>query len=91
MTCIPSKVDIVSINFCKKLIDFFNEKGQYILKEQIDVAYAKKPATRNMFDKELIYVDERVNVSYMVFNGSLFKVLPNENDINSHWESPLNI
>lgn len=71
--------------------DFFDDKGQYVLKEQIDVAYAKKPATRNMFDKELIYVDERVNVSYMVFNGSLFNVLPVENDPSSHWESPLNM
>ncbi len=71
--------------------DFFNEKRQYILKEQIDVAYAKKPALRNMFDKELIYVDERVNVSYMVFNGSLFNILPVENDLTSHWESPLNM
>lgn len=71
--------------------NFFNEKGQYILKEQIDAAYAKKPAMRNMFDKELIYVDERVNVSYMVYNGSLFKILPVENDPNSHWESPLDL
>ncbi len=73
------------------MTDFFDEKGQYILKEQIDVAYAKKPALRNMFDKELIYVDERVNVSYMVYNGSLFNVLPVENNTTSHWESPLNM
>lgn len=71
--------------------DFFNENGQYILKEQIDVAYAKNPALRNLFDKELIYVDERVNVCYLVYNGSLFNILPGENDLNSHWESPLNM
>jgi cytochrome c-type biogenesis protein CcsB len=71
--------------------NFFNERGAYILKAQIDAAYAKKPALRNMFDKELIYVDERVNVCYMVFNGSLFKVLPIENDPDSHWESPLDL
>ncbi|MCK5370716.1 MAG: cytochrome c biogenesis protein ResB, partial [Cyclobacteriaceae bacterium] len=50
--------------------DFFNEKGQYVLKAHIDKTYAKKPAQRNMFDKELIYVDERVNVSYMAYSGS---------------------
>ena len=71
--------------------NFFNERGEYILKSQIDAAYTKKPALRNMFDKELIYVDERVNVSYMVFNGSLFKVLPIDNDPDSHWESPLDL
>jgi cytochrome c-type biogenesis protein CcsB len=71
--------------------NFFNEKGQYILKQQVDAAYAKKPALRNMFDKELIYVDERVNVCYMVLNGSLFKILPVADDPDSHWESPLDL
>ena len=67
--------------------DFFNDKGQYILRTQIDEAYAKKPAERNMFDKELIYVDERVNVSYMVYNGSLLKYFPIPNHPNSLWAS----
>ncbi|NJN27124.1 MAG: cytochrome c biogenesis protein CcsA [Cyclobacteriaceae bacterium] len=70
---------------------FFDQNGQYILKQQIDAAYAKKPAMRNMFDKELIYVDERVNVAYMIFNGSIFKILPNANEPNGHWESPLDL
>ena len=68
--------------------NFFNEKGQYILKAQIDAAYAKKPALRNMFDKELIYVDERVNVSYMAYSGSLLKFFPIPNHPNNNWASP---
>ena len=74
-----------------KYFDFFNEQGQYKLKESVDEAYAKKPALRNLFDKELIYVDERVNVSYMAYNGSLLKILPISNDANNHWESPLDM
>jgi cytochrome c-type biogenesis protein CcsB len=69
--------------------DFFTEQGNYKLKESVDKAYAKKPALRNMFDKELIYVDERINVSFMVYNGSLLKILPISNDPDNHWESPL--
>ena len=69
--------------------DFFDDHGQYKLKQQIDEAYAKKPALRNMFDKELIYVDERVNVCYMVYNGSLLKVFPIPGDPNNTWISPL--
>ena len=42
-----------------------------------------------MFDKELIYVDERVNVCYMVFNGSLLKIFPIPNDVNNTWISPI--
>ena len=70
--------------------DFFDGKGQYKFKTQIDEAYAKKPALRNMFDKELIYVDERVNVCYMVYNGSLLKIFPIPNDPNNTWISPIN-
>ena len=72
-----------------RYVDFFNEKGQYKIKAQIDEAYAKKPALRNMFDKELIYVDERMNVSYMAFNGSFLKLFPIPNHPNDKWASPL--
>ncbi len=68
--------------------DFFDEKGQYTLKTRINDAYAKKPALRNMFDKELIYVDERVNVSYMAFSGSLLKFFPLQNHPENKWISP---
>ena len=71
-----------------KYADFFDQNGQYKLKAQIDEAYAKKPAMRNMFDKELIYVDERLNVCYMAFNLSLLKIFPIPNDPNNTWESP---
>ena len=71
-----------------KYADFFDQNGQYKLKAQIDEAYAKKPAVRNMFDKELIYVDERLNVCYMAFNLSLLKIFPIPNDPNNTWESP---
>ncbi|MCG8306027.1 MAG: cytochrome c biogenesis protein CcsA [Cytophagales bacterium] len=69
--------------------DFFDEMGHYKLKEQIDEAYAKKPALRNMLDKELIYADERINVCYMVYSGSLLKILPIPNDKNNTWMSPM--
>jgi len=74
-----------------RFFDFFNQNGQYKLKESVDKAYAKKPALRNMFDKELIYVDERINVCFMVYNGSLLKIIPVDNDPNNHWESPLDM
>ncbi len=74
-----------------RFFDFFNENGQYKLHSNVDEAYAKKPALRNMFDKELIYVDERVNVAYMAYNGSLLKILPNKDNAFGHWETPLDM
>jgi len=72
-------------------MNFFNSNGQYKLKSRIDEAYAKIPASRNNLDKELINIDERMNVCYMVYNGSLLKILPNKSDPGNHWESPLDI
>ncbi len=69
--------------------DFFNEKGEYKLIEVVNAAYAKKPAMQSTFDKALMKVDERVNISYMVYQGMLLKVFPAPNDPDHHWVAPL--
>jgi len=70
--------------------DFF-EHGQYKLKDKVDGIYAKSPALRSKIEKEIINVDERLNVSNMVYNGSLFKVYPIPDDPNNAWISPSGI
>ncbi len=74
-----------------RYIDFFNTNGQYKLKAQVDEAYAKKPALRNMFDKELIYVDERLNVCYLAFSGSYLKFYPITGHPDQLWISPMDM
>ncbi|HCR89795.1 MAG TPA: cytochrome C biogenesis protein [Prolixibacteraceae bacterium] len=56
--------------------EFFDEAGNYRIASQVQAAYAKMPAFRNHLDKEFIYVDERVNVFFMVFRGQLFGLFP---------------
>jgi len=58
------------------LTTFFDEKGAYKLLVQVNAAFAKMPAQRNVFEKELINLDERVNVCYMVVNGDMFALFP---------------
>ncbi len=70
-------------------IDFIDvSKGSYKLKDYVSAAYNKKPAQRNMFDKELMKVDERLNISYLIFTGELLKVLPDPTDAYKSWYSP---
>ncbi len=69
--------------------DFFNEKGEYKLIELVNTAYAKKPALQSKFDKALMKIDERVNITYMVYQGMLLKIFPVPNDPAHHWVSPL--
>ena len=67
--------------------DFFTQNS-YKLRNAINAAYEKKPAQRSQLDKDLMKVDERINVSYMVYRGDLLKIFPVPNDPNNLWISP---
>jgi cytochrome c-type biogenesis protein CcsB len=68
-------------------LSFFSFEAQYVLTEKVEIAYAKKPALRTKYDKEVIAVDERVNVCYMLYNGSFFSFFPLADDLNNSWFS----
>ncbi len=57
---------------------FFDTQGNYKISENVRIAYEKTPAFRNQLEKEYINVDERVNICFMVFQGSLFNLYPRE-------------
>ena len=70
--------------------DFLDLKdgGGYKLRDMVSQAYAKKPAERSKFDNDVIKVDERVNISYLVYTGDLMKVLPDPRDSHNPWFKP---
>ncbi len=72
-----------------RFADFFDAEGRYKIIDAVNAAYEKKPAMRNQFDKDIIKVDERVNVAYMIYSGSLLKIFPVPNDPDHHWISPV--
>ena len=73
-----------------KFTDFFNKKDQkYKLFNQVSAASRKRPLEKSQYDKELIKVDERVNVSYMAYQGTLMRIFPKPNDANHKWYAPL--
>ncbi len=57
----------------------FDGQGNYKIMEAVRTAYAKTPALRNRVEKEYIYLDERVNICFMIFQGSLLHLYPGEN------------
>jgi len=69
-------------------IDFFTPDGEYKLSKQLEKATRKMPLDKNKYDKELIKIDERLNVSYMVYMGSILKIYPIPNDPNNKWLNP---
>jgi cytochrome c-type biogenesis protein CcsB len=69
-------------------ITFRNPGRTYILAPYVEEAYRKKPAYRSKFDNEIIRVDERVNICYVVFMNSVMKVLPVPDDPTDKWYAP---
>ena len=57
----------------------------YKLAEIVDEATRKEPKYRNKLDKAALKVDEKVNVAYMVFTGSLLKMWPLASDPANKW------
>lgn len=63
----------------------YNKGGSYKLTAYVDAAYKKKPAERNGFDKEIMKVDERVNICYMIYSGGFMNIFPLKDDANNGW------
>lgn len=67
--------------------DFFAQDGSYKLRDEVRRIYSLEPIDRGVLEKELLKIDERVNIMSMVFSGSLLKMVPIPNDPNNTWES----
>jgi cytochrome c-type biogenesis protein CcsB len=73
-----------------KFTDFFNKTdNSYKIFEAVTLASRKKPLEKTQYDKELVKVDERVNVSYMAYQGSLMRIFPKADDPNNKWVAPM--
>jgi cytochrome c-type biogenesis protein CcsB len=66
-------------------IEMFDANGNYKLQEKLETAYNKPPADRNRFDKDLMKLDEQVNIIHQIFNYQLLNLFPKENDPEKRW------
>ena len=72
------------VSFSQFFADAEGMRG-YKLAELVDEATRKEPKHRNKLDKAALKVDEKVNVAYMVFTGSLLKMWPLQSDPSNKW------
>ncbi len=61
--------------------------GSYKISEDVNTAYSKAPSERSKTDKEMMKIDERVNIVYMLFKGDFMKLFPLR-DGTHNWGSP---
>ena len=71
-------------SFSQFFIDPVNMRG-YKLASYVETAMRKQPKHRNQLDKDVLKVDERVNIAYSVYTGALLKIWPRPSDINNKW------
>jgi cytochrome c-type biogenesis protein CcsB len=67
--------------------DFFNTNGSYKLNKDIRRVRNTKPVDRGTYEKELLKIDERVNILTMVFSGAFLKIIPTADKENNTWIS----
>lgn len=67
--------------------DFFNVDGSYKLREMVGEAYNLQPIDRGTKEKDLMKIDERVNIASMIYSGRILKIIPVEGDPNNTWVS----
>jgi len=71
-------------SFSQFFMDPQNIQG-YKLGSYVETAMRKQPKHRNQFDKDILKVDERVNIAYSVYTGALLKIWPRPSDQNNKW------
>jgi len=81
-----------SVGISGKLASFsdlvnFENGGSYKLSGDVNKAYSKAPGARTKLDKEIMKVDERVNILYMIYTGGFMKIFPLR-DGTHNWGSP---
>ncbi len=69
--------------------DAFDAAGHYRWGAAVEEAYQKNPALRSALDRELLKLDERVNLLHQLFNMQLIRLFPRSDDIEGHhWMAP---
>ena len=62
--------------------------GKYALQKLVEETYHKEPNKRDKYDKEVLNLDERVNICYQIYNGTFLKLFPIPDDPNFTWTAP---
>ena len=66
-------------------LQVFDKKGDYKLQEKLEEAYNKMPAQRTRFDKDLLKLDEQINIFHQLINYQMLNLFPKEDDPNHKW------
>ena len=86
----PKLKEIIGVDKNEKYIAFEDlfAGDTYKLSNYLEEANRKKPAMRDKFDKDVMSVDERVNVAYLIYTAQTLRILPSFSGEGDKWFSP---
>lgn len=87
----PKLKDKLGLNRSDKYVSFSDafSGNTYKLKDDIEKSNRLDPNKRGTYEREVIALDEKLNVIYMIFYGNLFKIYPLANDPVKTWYNPM--
>jgi len=83
--------DIRELLNCEEYVNynhFFSFDGKYKLQKELDLAYESAPAERSKLAKDIISLDEVINVIFQVQGGRLMPMFPDPINPDAPWISP---
>jgi cytochrome c-type biogenesis protein CcsB len=66
-----------------------NNRRVYTLQQKVEEVNRIKPALRGTYEKAIIKLDEKINICYLVYTGSLLKIFPKPKDATNTWYAPM--
>lgn len=84
----PKLRNLLGVPEDQKLVPFnvfFTNEGEFKLTKETERANKLVPSRRGTFERDLINVDELLNISFMTYRGTLFKIFPKPKDENNKW------
>lgn len=69
-------------------IQLFDDTGCYKLQKEVEAIYRKDPSERTRTEKEVLKLDERVNIFSMLASRRLLNIFPLPEDSNRTWYAP---
>ncbi|MEN6324114.1 MAG: cytochrome c biogenesis protein CcsA [Proteiniphilum sp.] len=75
----------------EKYISFnslFNAEGDYKLTSLLDEVFAKPEKERSRLEKDLLKLDDKVNLMFAIFERRMLPVMPLPGDVQQRWFSP---
>lgn len=67
--------------------------NQYLLTKEAEKAFQTIPSQRGTYEKDIISLDERLNIMFSAFNGNLFNIYPKvhttKSNDNNKWYNPI--